>query len=157
MGEICKYSSRAKHTVVHFWAANWTSNAAKVVNSCLLSSHGPCLGVSFPVTRSIIQVIPPLWCWIITACAAHITFCFLVSCEFNLTGKPFIHPDGSAVVYNPAAVASAAGRNPQQGKTLQQLIPAPTQQHQTNHLHSQVSGRDCIFQQESWLFTLQFM
>ncbi|KAM6958301.1 R3H domain-containing protein 1 isoform 2-T3 [Tautogolabrus adspersus] len=53
------------------------------------------------------------------------------------TGKPFIHPDGSAVVYNPAAVTSAAGRNPQQGKTPQQPIPAPTQQQQTNHLHSQ--------------------
>ncbi|KAM6892752.1 R3H domain-containing protein 1 isoform 1-T1 [Lycodopsis pacificus] len=45
------------------------------------------------------------------------------------TGKPFIHPDGSAVVYNPASVALAAGRNPQQGKTPQQP-PA-------NHLHSQ--------------------
>ncbi|TKS66249.1 R3H domain-containing protein 1 [Collichthys lucidus] len=54
------------------------------------------------------------------------------------TGKPFIHPDGSAVVYNPATVgAPAAGRNPQQGKTPQQQIPAPTQQQQTNHLHSQ--------------------
>ncbi|XP_019111065.1 R3H domain-containing protein 1 isoform X4 [Larimichthys crocea] len=54
------------------------------------------------------------------------------------TGKPFIHPDGSAVVYNPATVgAPAAGRNPQQGKTPQQPIPAPTQQQQTNHLHSQ--------------------
>ncbi|XP_037617571.1 R3H domain-containing protein 1-like isoform X2 [Sebastes umbrosus] len=54
------------------------------------------------------------------------------------TGKPFIHPDGSAVVYNPAA--AAAGRIPQQGKTPQQPIPAPTQQQQqqpTNHLHSQ--------------------
>ncbi|XP_056286895.1 R3H domain-containing protein 1 isoform X3 [Pseudoliparis swirei] len=40
------------------------------------------------------------------------------------TGKPFIHPDGSAVVYNPA------GRSPQQGKT-------PTQQQPANHLHSQ--------------------
>ncbi|XP_041637355.1 R3H domain-containing protein 1-like isoform X2 [Cheilinus undulatus] len=49
------------------------------------------------------------------------------------TGKPFIHPDGSTVVYNPAA----AGRNPQQGKTPQQPIPAPIQQQQTNHLHSQ--------------------
>ncbi|XP_035533494.1 R3H domain-containing protein 1 [Morone saxatilis] len=53
------------------------------------------------------------------------------------TGKPFIHPDGSAVVYNPAAVAPAAGRNPQQGKSPQQPIPAPTQQQPTNHLHSQ--------------------
>ncbi|XP_078021689.1 R3H domain-containing protein 1 isoform X13 [Epinephelus lanceolatus] len=53
------------------------------------------------------------------------------------TGKPFIHPDGSAVVYNPASVAPAAGRNTQQGKTPQQQIPAPTQQQPTNHLHSQ--------------------
>ncbi|XP_040049710.2 R3H domain-containing protein 1 isoform X5 [Gasterosteus aculeatus] len=53
------------------------------------------------------------------------------------TGKPFIHPDGSAVVYNPA---SAAGRI-QHGKTPQQQqpIPAATQQQQqpANHLHSQ--------------------
>ncbi|KAM8903542.1 R3H domain-containing protein 1 isoform 4-T9 [Spinachia spinachia] len=50
------------------------------------------------------------------------------------TGKPFIHPDGSAVVYNPA---SAAGRI-QQGKTPQQQpIPAVTQQQPANHLHSQ--------------------
>ncbi|XP_059184296.1 R3H domain-containing protein 1-like [Centropristis striata] len=59
------------------------------------------------------------------------------------TGKPFIHPDGSAVVYNPASVAPAAGRNPQQGKAPPpQPIPAQTQQQQqqqqpTNHLHSQ--------------------
>nr|XP_046237917.1 R3H domain-containing protein 1 isoform X2 [Scatophagus argus] len=51
------------------------------------------------------------------------------------TGKPFIHPDGSAVVYNPATVAPAAARNPQQGKTPQQPIPAPTQP--TSHLLSQ--------------------
>ncbi|XP_042368836.1 R3H domain-containing protein 1 isoform X3 [Plectropomus leopardus] len=53
------------------------------------------------------------------------------------TGKPFIHPDGSAVVYNPASVAPAAGRNPQQGKAPQQPIPGTTQQQPTNHLHSQ--------------------
>ncbi|KAJ4924042.1 hypothetical protein JOQ06_000284 [Pogonophryne albipinna] len=52
-----------------------------------------------------------------------------------LTGKPFIHPDGSAVVYNPAS--NAAGRNPQQGKSPQQPIPAPPQQQPTNHIHSQ--------------------
>ncbi|XP_068447119.1 R3H domain-containing protein 1-like isoform X2 [Clinocottus analis] len=51
------------------------------------------------------------------------------------TGKPFIHPDGSAVVYNPASVGPAAARNPQQGKSAQQ--PTPTQQQPTNHLHSQ--------------------
>ncbi|KAM6958308.1 R3H domain-containing protein 1 isoform 7-T11 [Tautogolabrus adspersus] len=61
------------------------------------------------------------------------------------TGKPFIHPDGSAVVYNPAAVTSAAGRNPQQGKTPQQPIPAPTQQQQTNHLHSQPDALNAQF------------
>ncbi|XP_019111068.1 R3H domain-containing protein 1 isoform X6 [Larimichthys crocea] len=62
------------------------------------------------------------------------------------TGKPFIHPDGSAVVYNPATVgAPAAGRNPQQGKTPQQPIPAPTQQQQTNHLHSQSDALNAQF------------
>uniref|UniRef100_A0A3B5MIB1 R3H domain containing 1 n=1 Tax=Xiphophorus couchianus TaxID=32473 RepID=A0A3B5MIB1_9TELE len=45
------------------------------------------------------------------------------------TGKPFMHPDGSAVVYNPPA-----GRIPQQGKTPPQ--PNPVQQ-PANHIHSQ--------------------
>uniref|UniRef100_M4A0D5 R3H domain containing 1 n=1 Tax=Xiphophorus maculatus TaxID=8083 RepID=M4A0D5_XIPMA len=45
------------------------------------------------------------------------------------TGKPFMHPDGSAVVYNPPA-----GRIPQQGKTPPQ--PNPVQQ-PANHVHSQ--------------------
>lgn len=58
---------------------------------------------------------------------------------------PFIHPDGSAVVYNPAAVAPAAGRNPQQGKTPQQPIPAPAQQQPTNHLHSQPDALNAQF------------
>ncbi|XP_069377587.1 R3H domain-containing protein 1-like isoform X9 [Paralichthys olivaceus] len=53
------------------------------------------------------------------------------------TGKPFIHPDGSAVVYNPASIVPAAGRNPQQGKPPQQPISAASQQQTTNHLHSQ--------------------
>ncbi|XP_023251176.1 R3H domain-containing protein 1-like isoform X7 [Seriola lalandi dorsalis] len=53
------------------------------------------------------------------------------------TGKPFIHPDGSTVVYNPASIMPAAGRNPQQGKTPQQPISAASQQQPTNHLHSQ--------------------
>uniref|UniRef100_A0A3B3Z4Q6 R3H domain containing 1 n=1 Tax=Poecilia mexicana TaxID=48701 RepID=A0A3B3Z4Q6_9TELE len=49
------------------------------------------------------------------------------------TGKPFMHPDGSAVVYNPPA-----GRIPQQGKTPPQPIPAASQQQQpANHVHSQ--------------------
>ncbi|KAL7369689.1 hypothetical protein ABVT39_005527 [Epinephelus coioides] len=61
------------------------------------------------------------------------------------TGKPFIHPDGSAVVYNPASVAPAAGRNTQQGKTPQQQIPAPTQQQPTNHLHSQPDSLNAQF------------
>ncbi|KAK5600338.1 hypothetical protein CRENBAI_026815 [Crenichthys baileyi] len=47
------------------------------------------------------------------------------------TGKPFMHPDGSAVVYNPAA-----GRVPQQGKTTPQPILAASQQ-PANHIHSQ--------------------
>uniref|UniRef100_I3K1Y1 R3H domain containing 1 n=1 Tax=Oreochromis niloticus TaxID=8128 RepID=I3K1Y1_ORENI len=62
------------------------------------------------------------------------------------TGKPFIHPDGSAVVYNPASIAPAAGRIQQQGKTPQQPVPATAQQQPTNHLHSQVSGRYSVFQ-----------
>ncbi|XP_047433027.1 R3H domain-containing protein 1 isoform X3 [Mugil cephalus] len=53
------------------------------------------------------------------------------------TGKPFIHPDGSAVVYNPAGIAPAVGRIPQQGKTPQQPMSAASQQQPTNHLHSQ--------------------
>ncbi|PWA29878.1 hypothetical protein CCH79_00018134 [Gambusia affinis] len=47
------------------------------------------------------------------------------------TGKPFMHPDGSTVVYNPPA-----GRIPQQGKTPLQPIPAASQQ-PANHVHSQ--------------------
>ncbi|XP_034533320.1 R3H domain-containing protein 1 isoform X2 [Notolabrus celidotus] len=61
------------------------------------------------------------------------------------TGKPFIHPDGSAVVYNPAAVTPAAGRNLQQGKTPHQPIPAPAQQQHTNHLHSQPDALNAQF------------
>ncbi|KAK2856897.1 hypothetical protein Q5P01_005632 [Channa striata] len=53
------------------------------------------------------------------------------------TGKPFIHPDGSAVVYNPASVVPTAGRTPQQGKTPQQPLSGTSQQQPTNHLHSQ--------------------
>ncbi|XP_023821209.2 R3H domain-containing protein 1 isoform X2 [Oryzias latipes] len=45
------------------------------------------------------------------------------------TGKPFVHPDGSAVVYNPAGVAPAAGRLQQQGKSPPQPLPAAPQQH----------------------------
>lgn len=42
--------------VVHFWAANWTSNAAKVVNSCCRSSHvRVCFSLCFLFVR----------CWII--------------------------------------------------------------------------------------------
>lgn len=83
----------------------------------------------------------------VCVCVQLASSSFLLSYAFNLTGKPFIHPDGSAVVYNPAAVAPAAGRNPQQGKAPQQPIPAPAQQQPANHLHSQVSGRDHIAQQ----------
>ncbi|XP_030012199.1 R3H domain-containing protein 1 isoform X2 [Sphaeramia orbicularis] len=53
------------------------------------------------------------------------------------TGKPFIHPDGTAVFYNPAAITHAVGRNPQQGKTPQQPITGASQQQPTNHLHAQ--------------------
>ncbi|XP_028998315.1 R3H domain-containing protein 1 isoform X3 [Betta splendens] len=53
------------------------------------------------------------------------------------TGKPFIHPDGSAVVYNPASIVPSAGRNPQQGKAPQQPVSGTSQQLTTNHLHSQ--------------------
>lgn len=107
--------------------------------------------VSFPVARITIFRI-------ISVCNGSHPCGFLLSSEFNLTGKPFIHPDGSAVVYNPATVgAPAAGRNPQQGKTPQQPIPAPTQQQQTNHLHSQVSGRDYVYLQDPFLTRTEFM
>ncbi|XP_026157044.1 R3H domain-containing protein 1 isoform X3 [Mastacembelus armatus] len=53
------------------------------------------------------------------------------------TGKPFVHTDGSAVIYNPASVIPAAGRNPQHGKTPQQPIPLSSQQQPPSHLHSQ--------------------
>ncbi|XP_056883237.1 R3H domain-containing protein 1-like isoform X2 [Takifugu flavidus] len=53
------------------------------------------------------------------------------------TGKPFIHPDGSSVVYGPATVAPAAARNLQPGKNPQQPIPALTQQQPSHHFHSQ--------------------
>ncbi|XP_013866130.1 R3H domain-containing protein 1 [Austrofundulus limnaeus] len=46
------------------------------------------------------------------------------------TGKPFIHPDGSAVVYDPAA-----GRILQEGKA--QPMPSESQQQAANQLHSQ--------------------
>lgn len=77
-------------------------------------------------------------------CVKLVSQWFLVSYELNLTGKPFIHPDGSTVVYNPASIAPAAGRIQQQGKNPQQPIPAAAQQQSTNHLHSQVSGW-CFF------------
>lgn len=50
-----------------------------------------------------------------------------------------MHPDGSAVIYNPAA-----GRIPQQGKTTPQPIIAASQQQPANHIHSQVSAHGCI-------------
>ncbi|XP_028320771.1 R3H domain-containing protein 1-like isoform X2 [Gouania willdenowi] len=50
------------------------------------------------------------------------------------TGKPFIHPDGSAVVYSPVGVASAAGRIQQQVKAPQQPITAGPQPQPANQL-----------------------
>lgn len=61
------------------------------------------------------------------------------------TGKPFIHPDGSAVVYNPASVVPTAGRTPQQGKTPQQPLSGTSQQQPTNHLHSQPDALNAQF------------
>ncbi|XP_030602833.1 R3H domain-containing protein 1 isoform X4 [Archocentrus centrarchus] len=61
------------------------------------------------------------------------------------TGKPFIHPDGSTVVYSPASIAPAAGRIQQQGKNPQQPIPATAQQQPTNHLHSQPDSLNAQF------------
>lgn len=78
---------------------------------------------------------------IIQAIAQKLTKLYFV-CAYvvcNLSGKPFIHPDGSAVVYGPTTASSAAARNPQQGKTPQQPVPALTQQQPSNHFHSQVS------------------
>ncbi|XP_061571452.1 R3H domain-containing protein 1-like isoform X3 [Cololabis saira] len=53
------------------------------------------------------------------------------------TGKPFIHPDGSTVVYNPGSIGPPLGRIQQQGKTPPQPIPAASQQQPSSHLHSQ--------------------
>nr|XP_020447894.1 R3H domain-containing protein 1-like isoform X3 [Monopterus albus] len=53
------------------------------------------------------------------------------------TGKPFIHPDGSTIVYNPASVVPTVGRNPQQGKAPQQPISGTSQQQPPTHLNSQ--------------------
>ncbi|KAK7879531.1 hypothetical protein WMY93_033759, partial [Mugilogobius chulae] len=52
------------------------------------------------------------------------------------TGKPFMHPDGSAVVYNPATITPNIGRSAQQ-KNPQQPIQSTAQPQPTNHLHSQ--------------------
>uniref|UniRef100_A0A8C6K8A5 R3H domain containing 1 n=1 Tax=Nothobranchius furzeri TaxID=105023 RepID=A0A8C6K8A5_NOTFU len=60
------------------------------------------------------------------------------------TGKPFIHPDGSAVVFNPTSVGPAAGRVPQQGKT-RPIPAAPQQQQPTNHLHTQPEALNSQF------------
>ncbi|KAF3706260.1 R3H domain-containing protein 1 [Channa argus] len=68
-----------------------------------------------------------------------------VSYEFNFKGKPFIHPDGSAVVYNPASIFPTAGRTPQQGKTPQQPLSGTSQQQPTNHLHSQPDALNTQF------------
>ncbi|XP_029929544.1 R3H domain-containing protein 1-like isoform X2 [Myripristis murdjan] len=59
------------------------------------------------------------------------------------TGKPFINPDGSTVVYNPSTVAPAAGRSLQQGKTQQPLMP----QQPTSHFHSQPDALNSQFSQ----------
>lgn len=103
MEETCKYSSRT---------------------SCRLLSHE----LQALPRLSLPQLPPPP----IAEFEYSPFFCLTMDCfvshDFNCSGKPFIHPDGSAVVYNPA------GRSPQQGKT-------PTQQQPANHLHSQVSGR----------------
>lgn len=94
------------------------------------------------VRRSVTRVFS--FCII---CETLASLWLLVSSESNLTGKPFIHPDGSAVVYSPASIAPAVGRIPQQGKTPQQPMSAASQQQApTNHLHPQVSGRDSSFQ-----------
>lgn len=81
--------------------------------------------------KRIIQVIAQKLTEFCVCVCAHVVC--------NLSGKPFIHPDGNAVVYGPATVAPAAARNPQQGKNLQQPIPALTQQQPSNHFHTQVS------------------
>ncbi|CAN9498091.1 unnamed protein product [Ophioblennius macclurei] len=52
------------------------------------------------------------------------------------TGKPFIHPEGSTVIYSTAGI-TAAGRGPQQGKSTQQPISAAMSQQTASHLHSQ--------------------
>uniref|UniRef100_A0AAV2KA52 Uncharacterized protein n=1 Tax=Knipowitschia caucasica TaxID=637954 RepID=A0AAV2KA52_KNICA len=54
------------------------------------------------------------------------------------TGKPFFHPDGSAVVYNPTTITANVGRSAPQ-KNPQQPIQSTGQTQPTNHLHSQSS------------------
>lgn len=65
------------------------------------------------------------------------------------TGKPFIHPDGSAVMYNPAAIAPHAGRGTQPGKSPQQPIQSTGQPQPANHLHSQPEALNAQFNQMS--------
>ncbi|XP_033835624.1 R3H domain-containing protein 1-like isoform X3 [Periophthalmus magnuspinnatus] len=64
------------------------------------------------------------------------------------TGKPFIHPDGSAVVYNPATITSNIGRSVQQ-KNPQQPIQTQGQLQAANHLHSQPEALNAQFNQMS--------
>ncbi|XP_055019486.1 R3H domain-containing protein 1-like isoform X2 [Boleophthalmus pectinirostris] len=64
------------------------------------------------------------------------------------TGKPFIHPDGSAVVYNPATIAPNMARGSQQ-KNPQQPIQSQGQAQAANHLHSQPEALNAQFNQMS--------
>uniref|UniRef100_A0A3P9MK73 R3H domain containing 1 n=1 Tax=Oryzias latipes TaxID=8090 RepID=A0A3P9MK73_ORYLA len=75
---------------------------------------------------------------------------------FIFSGKPFVHPDGSAVVYNPAGVAPAAGRLQQPGKSPPQPLPAAPQQ----HFYPQVSvstPQDSTLLTSKATFTLQVL
>lgn len=104
MGELCKSESRASAHICEVW-------------SCKL----------------FIKKLPAST--FLTWTKLVFFFCLFfspASRSWLLTGKPFIHPDGSAVVYDPAA-----GRIPQEGKT--QPMPSESQQQAANHLHSQVS------------------
>lgn len=65
------------------------------------------------------------------------------------TGKPFVNPDGSAVVYNPVNTTHNVGRSLQHGKGPQQPMTGMGQQQPTNHLHSQPEALNAQFSQMS--------
>lgn len=125
-----------------------TSSRSNVPSAPLIHPAADARGAGHPeMTKSLLSQLPP---------ATDAANYYLLPLEASgippgsvlvnpHTGKPFIHPDGSAVVYNPASIAPAAGRIQQQGKTPQQPVPATAQQQPTNHLHSQPDSLNAQF------------